>query len=320
TTISFSAERDISGMGIITNSSTMGFMLHSSLLVDAADGEIFGLAGQTIHYRQPRPKGETQRQSLLRKRESEIWGELIEQIGPATNDRVRFTHVCDRGGDNFEVYCQCLRQRVDWVIRAGRLTRLVQMDGQTRQLNEHLQTLPLAGTYELDVPENEHQIARSAKLEVRFATIALPRPRDCGRLAKASGIVLMTMNVVEVREANPPKGVTPLHWVLLTSHEVSTFDQAFEVIEYYERRPLVEEFHKGLKTGCRIEDRLYETAARWENVAAMLSIVAVRLLQLKTVATKQPDQPAEAVAPTKWIKSLDTLRGPKKKPITTARD
>jgi hypothetical protein len=287
TTVSFDGDREISGMGIITHSSAQGFMLHSSLMVDAADGEIIGLAGQTIHYRQKVPKGEKARKRLLRRRESEIWGTVIKQIGPPSNEQVRFTHVCDRGADNFEVYCNCLQQRVDWVVRAAQLKRLVQVNGQTLQLREYLETLPLAGTYELDVPENEHQVARTAKLEVRFGMVGLPLPRDAGRLAKASGIVMITMNVVEVREVNAPAGEKPLQWVLLTSHAVSTFEEALLVVEYYERRPLVEEFHKALKTGCRIEDRLYETAARWENVAALLSIVAVRLLQLN-----DPRQPS----------------------------
>ena len=187
------------------------------------------------------------------------------------------------------------------MVRAAQLKRLVTIPtGETIQLRHHLKTLPAEGAYQLEVAANDKQMARTATVEVRFTSIGMPCPRDCGRYARDCGITFITMNVVEVLELNPPRGQAPLHWVLLTSHPVATFGDAWKVIEYYEKRPLIEEFHKALKTGCRLEDRLYETAQAWEALTAFLSIVAVRLLQLKTVAKAEPDRPAEEVVP-RWI-------------------
>lgn len=87
-------------------------------------------------------------------------------------------------------------------------------------------------------------------------------------------------------------------------------------IEYYEQRPVVEEYHKALKTGCRLESRQYETAHRLEAVTGILSVVAVRLLQLKTVARREPERPACEVVPRKWIEMLASVR---KRPVTTVR-
>ena len=320
TTVSFDGDREISGMGIVTSGNAQGFLLHSALMVDAADGDIIGLAGQTIRYRQRVPKNEKKGDRLLRGRESEIWGEVIADIGAAPNEEVRFTHVCDRGADNFEVYCHCLLQGVDWVIRAAQLTRKVYVDGELLRLQDYLTQLPVADTYELTVKANEHQVARTATVEVRFGMVGLPAPHQTGRFAHECGITFLTTNVIEVKEIKPPKGSAPLQWVLYTSHPVMSFEQALTIIEYYERRPLVEEFHKALKTGCRIEERLYETAPRWENVTALLSIIAVRLLQLKTIATKQPDLPAALIVPQGWLQMMAALRGSKRKKIVTARD
>jgi hypothetical protein len=318
TIVSFDGDRQIAGMGLVSSGSNQGYLLHSSLSVHAPSGEIIGLAGQTIYYRRGVPKSEKQRQRLTRSRESEIWGEVIQQVGPPPAG-VQFTHVFDRGGDNFEVYCHLLRQQTDWVVRAAQLQRrIVTPDGQTAQLRQHLKTLPVAGTYALEVRGSEQQPARTAQMEVRFGTLALPIPRDCGRFAKACGITYIAMTVIEVRELDPPPGTPPLHWVLLTSHPVTTLADALRVIGFYQQRWLIEEFHKALKTGCRLEERLYETASRWEAVTAMLSIVAVRLLQLKTVAKAQPDRPAADLVPPTWIAMLSTLR--KGKPIRTARD
>ena len=91
------------------------------------------------------------------------------------------------------------------------------------------------------------------------------------------------MWVVEAREINPPKNVEPTRWVLLTSDPVDNFDDAWTILGYYEKRWLVEEFHKALKTGCRLESRQYETAKRLEAICGMLSILAVRSFYLKIV-------------------------------------
>jgi hypothetical protein len=320
TIVSFDGDRQIEGMGIVSSGTAKGYLLHSSLMVNAEQGTIIGLAGQSIHYRQRVSKKEKQRQRLNRFRESEIWGTVIQQVG-APLENVRFTHVFDRGADNFEVYCHLLQQRTDWVVRAAQLKRLVTIPtGETIQLRHHLKTLPAEGTYQLEVAANNKQTARTATVEVRFSSIGIPRPRDCGRYAKGCGITFITMNVVEVLELNPPRGQTPLHWVLLTSHHVATFEDALKVIEYYENRPLIEEFHKALKTGCSLEERLYETARPWEALTAFLSIVAVRLLQLKTVAKAEPDRPAEEVVPRKWVQMLSAVKRGKHKNIHTVQD
>lgn len=318
TIVSFDGERELSGLGIVTSGSAQGFLVHSSLMVTAdRSHQVLGLAGQTIYYRQPVLQGETQLERLRRQRESEIWGQVIDQVGPPA-EGVRFTHVFDRGGDNFEVYCHLLLQRTDWVVRAAQLTRTIVTPAGKQALGDYLQACPVAGTYELEVKANHHQPARTALVEVRLGLIGLPIPRDHGRFAEECGITFIAMYAVEVREVNPPKGAEPLRWVLLTSHAVTTFEEALEVITYYEQRPLIEEFHKALKTGCRLEDRLYETAPRWEAVTAMLSIVAVRLLQLKTVAQAEPNRPAEAMVPPKWIVMLSAVRKGRNKQIRTA--
>lgn len=320
TTISFDGDRQIAGMGIISSGTAHGYLLHSSLMVDAERGTIIGLAGQSIHYRHPVPKQESRCQRQDRFRESELWGQVIQQVG-APQESARFTHVFDRGADNFEVYCHLLQQQSDWVIRASQLKRAVTTpSGETMQLRQHLATLPVAGTYQLEVPANANQVARTATVAVRMSTIGMPRPRNCGHFARSCGISFITMSVVEVQELNPPRGQTPLQWVLLTSHPVVTFDDAWKVIEFYEQRPLIEEFHKALKTGCSLEERLYETAHAWETLTAFLSIVAVRLLQLKTVAKAQPDLPAEEVVPRKWVQMLSAVKHGKHKNILTVRD
>ena len=315
TEIDFGKRKMISGLGPTGNGSGAGFLLHNALLVGAETEEIVGIAGQTIHYRSEKPKKkESRTQRLKRKRESEVWGTVIDQVGPPP-ENVEWVHVLDRGGDNFEVYCHLLQQRSEWVVRVAKLNRYVLAgDDEVRmKLSEYLPKLELSGTYTLSLRARPGQAAREAKMEIRVGKIKMPRPHHISPWVKSLhqppiAMNPIAMNVVEVVEVDAPKGVTPIRWVLLTSLPAKTFDDAWIVIGYYEKRWLVEEYHKALKTGCRVEKRQLKTAARLEALVGLMSVAAVRLLRLKSLARTNPDVPAKRVVPPVWLAMLKVAR------------
>jgi hypothetical protein len=308
TELNFGKQHEIEGLADVGNGSGRGFLLHNALCVAAENQELLGVAGQKIHYRKARPKKENAAQRLKRDRESKVWGELIDAVGqPAAG--VQLVHVCDRGADGFEVFCHLVKQHVDWVVRASSLHRVIFTPaGERMPLFKYLLTLPLAGTYELKLRARKDQPARTAKLEVRFGTLRMPTPAHKSPYVKASGLTWIEMQVVEVREVAAPQGVEPIAWVLYTSLPVTTFDEAWVIIEYYEARWLVEEYHKALKTGCRVTKRILRKASRLEPMVGLMSVAAVRLLQLKSVARSDPDRPARAVVPRLWLVMLKAAR------------
>lgn len=315
----FGVHREIEGLGPTGDGGGRGFFLHSSLMVRAESAELAGLAGQEIFYRRPRDKHESRYDRVQRQRESEVWGRVIDSVGPPPED-ARWTHLFDRGADNFEVYCHCLLQRVDWVVRAAQLKRrILTADGESAQLGDYLATLPVAGTYELSVSGQHGRRARKAKLSVRHGLVLMPAPQHCSPWLKQLGIATIAMWVVEVREVSPPKDQAPLHWVLYTSHAVNSYADAWRVIEYYERRWLIEEYHKALKTGCRVEQRQYETGKRLEAMLGVMAIVAVRLLQLRAAARSEPTRQARELVPAAWLETL-RIMCPRLPSEPTARD
>jgi hypothetical protein len=314
TELNFGKRRKVRGLGPTGNGSGRGFLLHNALMVGAESEEIVGVAGQTIHYRADKEPGksakkENSAQKLKRKRESEVWGEVIDQVGKPP-EGVQWIHVLDRGGDNFEVFCHLLNQRSDWVVRAGRLNRFVLAgpDEERMKLSDYLPQLKLLGTYELSLRARPKQPARTAKLEVRVGSIKMPVPYHKSPWLRQFKPEPIAMNVVYVVEVDAPKGVTPISWVLLTSLPAKTYDQAWIVIEHYERRWLVEEYHKALKTGCRVTKRQLKDAGRLEPMVALMSVVAVRLLRLKSLARTSPDLPAQRVVPRVWLQMLKVAR------------
>jgi hypothetical protein len=257
----FGIHRSVSGLGPTGDGFGLGFFLHSSLMVAAASGEILGLAGQELFYRQPAPPNENSYQASQRDRESEVWGRVIDLVGPPAKD-VQYIHVFDRGADNLDVFCHCRQQQVDWVIRAAQLHRIVEhsdQQGQVQRLSLRavLEQQPLSGTYELAVRATKDHEARTARLQVRFAQVTIRRPKRRTKYQRDVGFEELTQWVVEVREVNPPSGVTALHWVLWTSLPITTFEEAWLIIEYYERRWLIEV----CQADCISSASLYRLAA-----------------------------------------------------------
>ena len=311
TEFDFGKNREIKGLGPTGNGSGQGFLLHNALLVNAESEEIIGVAGQTIHYRKEKKKKkrENAAQILKRKRESEVWGTVIDQIGKPQNE-AEYVHVFDRGGDNFEVYCRLLKNDGQWVVRASKMNRYV-LVGESEErmaLKDYLPQLQTLGHYTLSLRARPDQAARDVQIEVRVGRIKIPQPRHVSPWVRSLKQPPIAMNVIEVVEVNAPKGVTPIRWVLFTSLSVATFADAWTVIGYYELRWLVEEYHKALKTGCATESRQLKAAGRLEAFVGLTSVVAVRLLQLKSLARTNPEVPAQRVVPRVWLQLLKLAR------------
>lgn len=291
-----------------------GFLLHNGLMVRAQDHRVVGLAGQWMHYREPVKKGETRAQRANRYREVEVWGELSKQIGTPP-PRTRFINVCDAGADCFDTFLHFADNSQDWVVNMGRLQRKVIANRERMSLAQCAQRAEVAGTYDLTYPTEKGQ--RTAHMEVRCGKITMPQPRLCSPWVRQHESQAVDMWFVSLEEVQPPKGVKPLRWFLVTSLPVNSFENAWQVIEHYEARFIVEEYHKALKTGCRIGDRQYEKDERLENILGILSIVAVRLLQLRSESRHNPDRSVKGVVPAVWVNMLRSLR--KNRPINTVR-
>lgn len=320
TEVDFGAGNEAEGLKQLGNGSGRGFLLHSGLLIEPGNERVRGLAGQVVRYRTAAPKSESDSGRLGRDRESLVWGQLVESIGrPA--DGVQFVDICDRGADNFEVYARMLLQDHDWVVRVSHLTRQVRYQQREQPLSDVLSQLPVVGSYEL-AWRSANCGSRKAQLEVRIGSVWVPAPRHRSPWLKTCGVGAIQMQVIEVRETGAPAGITPLRWVLYTSLPVRDFAEARTCIGYYESRFVVEEFHKSLKTGCRVESRQYHTSPRLEVITALLSIVAVRLLQVRCEARTNPTRPASELIPVRWIAMLTALRTTKGKGprIETVRD
>ncbi|MGH8731451.1 MAG: IS4 family transposase [Burkholderiales bacterium] len=296
-------ERDaIPGLGPVGGSKDrqIGFLLHSTLVVRAWEDEtentarrgaveILGFAAQQYHVRQPAPPGETRTQRQQRARESQLWLRSTAALGAAPADpAVHWRRVCDRGADIFESLVAYQDNGHEFTIRATQDRALVEpVSGRTcgylfatvRAQEAFPQVL------ELLLRARPGQPARTARLSLSAVLVHLRSPKA----EWAHQEVL----AVRVWEEAPPEGVEPLEWILLCSPEPPSFAAAQKNCRYYAARWFIEEFHKALKTGLKVEELQLETGARLMAATAVMSVVALRLLDLREAARLTPDAPAE---------------------------
>jgi hypothetical protein len=112
-----------------------------------------------------------------------------------------------------------------------------------------------------------------------------------------------------VREENPPEKEEPVEWILLTSLPIDDSEQVRQVIQYYCVRWMVEIFFRVLKSGCRVEERRFETLDRQLTCLAVYMVVAWRTLYVCRLGRSCPDMSCEALfEPAEWKATWKVVR------------
>jgi hypothetical protein len=295
TALNYSAHPRTQGLGPISNNrdQTVGLLLHSTLAV-SVEGEPLGLLSAVAAARDGRDFGRSSqrrnRQPIAEK-ESQRWLDSLTvcQTLAASCPHTLIVNLADREADIYELFAQALQ------LGPGRSVHLLvrsqhnrQVQGAEQRLWPHLSRQPVAGKMQVRQPRQRGGVGRVALLSVRFAPVTLRAP--CLKEDQPS----QRLWAVEAREAHPPKGSGPILWRLLTTLPVTRAGEAIEKVQWYAQRWKIEVLHKTLKSGCQVERRELETAARLRRVLMLDLIVAWRVMHLCQAARERPEAPAQS--------------------------
>jgi hypothetical protein len=304
TDLNYSHHPKTTGLGPLKNKQQHGMLLQTVLAVDVQHSQVLGIMHQEPFLRKLAPQRETRAQRLKRERESQVWERSVTQIG-SPPEGVEWIHVGDRGSDIFTFFEACLAQRTHFVVRAAQ-DRRVQCEEeaeQIRRLKDSIRAQPSSQKKSMDLPATADRPARTAILSIAWQAVSIQPPQ---KGASATGQPVAAW-VVRVWEEEPVEGEEPLEWILLTSVPVHTVEQAWERVEWYRARWIVEDYHQGLKTGCHIEERQLQTYEGLCRLLGLLAPMAVRLLQLRAVARLNPELPATESMPEEIVRVVAYL-------------
>jgi hypothetical protein len=300
TELDFTTHASLAELGQIGNGNHRGYITQNSLAVDPETREVLGLCNQVLHRRAKVRKNETTAQKRKRKtRESLLWLKGTEPL-PANFNLI---DVCDQGADTFEFLEHEIQSGRRFVVRAAYDRGILIGHGDAAKNVGHLRTyaaqLPAAGEWTLRVTskvakkspkkngkkKTVKRTAREARLAVSYAAVRVKPPMERNG---NHGHQPLPMWVVRVWEIDPPVGEERLEWFLLTNEPVTSFEDAYRVVGWYECRWIIEEYHKGMKTGCRIESPQFTSEEALQPAIALISIVTLTLLSMRD-ASRRPD-------------------------------
>lgn len=302
TDLDFTDHAALQDAGPIGDGRGRGFLQHNSLAVVPQPQQVLGLAYQQLRRRKKAPVGEHAQKRKRRHRESELWLEGIQASGRPP-EGCRWIDVGDRGSDIYEAMATAQALGHDYLFRVvqnrqvGTSPTCTELVG----LRQYARSLPSQGTDTVAIPARGGRTARTAIVDLSAAAVWIPAPQ--GTLRRWSQPILAAW-VIRIWETHPPTGHEALEWILVCSVPTTTLAELRERRDWYGCRWLVEVYHHIEKNGCREEARRFETAARLEACLAILSVVAVRIFQLRTALAAQPEAAAEEVATAEEIAVL----------------
>jgi Transposase Tn5 dimerisation domain/Transposase DNA-binding len=320
----------MTGAGPLNDTSRVGLSDHT-LLAETPEGVPLGVVHATIWARDPvafekdaQQKRAERREKPIEEKESMRWLEgyrISCQVAREAPD-TKIVSISDSEGDIFECLAEGRPEegviKAEWIIRACQDRAVVDDDGNRKikaKLIETAASTPVLRQITVEVRQREAKSkddrkrrqarqARTAEMTVQAARVKLRAPNRPGAKLEDTYV-----NVVLVRELNPPVGEEPIEWVLLTSLPIDTTDEVLLVVQYYCRRWTIEIFFKILKSGCKVEESQLEQAERFKPYLALCMIVAWRIHYLMKLGRECPELPCDvAFEDDEWQAAYATVK------------
>ena len=247
---------------------------HPTIATDAESGALLGLIHADILVRKGGKRARRKHRSFEDK-ESRRWLDGAQAAARLVeHGAVHVTVVADRESDIYEAFAYKPDQ-VDLVVRANH-NRNLHDDGH---LFDRICELPEVGQFDIDLAAAPGRAARKARMAVRFCPVKIPKPKNRGTAGNnLPGSV--ALHFVDVVEIDPPQGVAPAHWRLLTSHVVDSFSKAQWIAQLYRQRWMIEEVFRTLKTRGFDIERVNIAEGPFEKLATAAIIGAISVMQL----------------------------------------
>jgi hypothetical protein len=328
-------EKQVAGVGTL-DGSRPGVLLHE-MQAFTPEGVPLGTVWaevlnrtEGVSHASAAAKDDERRHTPIEEKESLRWLTGLRAAVAVAQQLPGVQCVCaaDSEADIYELFAEPRGEHpVHWLIRACQDRAL---KPEPTDSGQHLRdpVLATAALYQLDLlirgrkakttledrSRRQNRETRQATVEVRAATVTLRPPWRHDRKLPA-----VTVNVVLVREPNPPAGETPVEWLLVTTLPIDTLEQVRTIVAYYCVRWCIEIFFRTLKSGCRIERRRFEHVDRLLPCLALYLIVSWRTLFVCHMGRSCPNLDCEAIfEPAEW-KAVWVAVHHKKPPQQTPR-
>jgi hypothetical protein len=306
------------GAGPLNDSARVGFHDHVSLAM-TPQRLALGVVHAKVWARDPvefqkdaDQKRAERRAKSIEDKESVRWLEGYRAACEVANEtpETQIVSLADSEGDIFESLLEGRAVegvfKASFIVRACQNRALVTSDEplsleSPNRLREQVASTPILVQRTLEIrgrdPKSKDHRKRKQPREPRTAEVAIRAARVTLRGPSRPGGKLedVEINAVLVSELDPPLGVEPIEWLLLTDLPIDTIDEVLCIVDYYGCRWHIEIYFRVLKSGCKVEESQLERGSRFEPYLALNMIVAWRVMYVMMLGRECPDLPCDVV-------------------------
>jgi hypothetical protein len=284
------------GVGGMSEKSMRGFYAHVVIAV-TPECHHLGVLQNTWIVRDPKAMGKKSKNSRafpIQEKESVRWLNdfiHVNQLALARPE-IDFYYIADRESDIIELLRSAKEATANLIIRS-KSNRLLEGGGKVHDV---IAQAPIIGQVSVKIPRARQREKRTATLELRAKSLALRAPKRPGRRGEP-----LTINVIQAREINTPKGVKPVSWILYTFCPIDTAEHLVAILKRYVCRWQIEVYFRVLKEYSQIESLRLDHIDRLQNCIALYMVISWRVMHLMTTARQYPDQPCnDILQPSEW--------------------
>jgi len=276
-----------------------GFFLHASIAI-TPERLALGVIGSKIWGREKEKVAKKHRDLRpIEEKESVRWIESYRLSCSIAKecDQTTIVNIVDREGDFYELLLEVQTQRsvsenaAHIIVRSQYNRSLETSESQPfKSLHERLEQTKELGRISFILPGRDGNEDRRVTQSYRAKEVVIKARRKVG-----AAVEDIKLNAVLLDEVDPPEGVAPIRWILLTTLPVGTLQQAQTVIRYYLCRWEIEVFFKTYKSGCKVEERQLQSADRLYPLFTVFLLIAWRVHYLTNIGRVFPEEPCTLV-------------------------
>ena len=299
------------GLGVLS-ANRQGFRWHASMVVAGHDLRApLGLIASQPFVFESETEGDDELRQFWRDQGGLFdnpkwrWMEGVEQSEAELKALDSVIHVMDREGDDYQMMSAMTVSGYSFVIRLAhdRNIKTGKKRSDYAHISDVISSVPWSAqtrTVELSAraaaqatKTHPRRRKRQAELSVRAMCAEIRRPDS---VLTAEALPVVEINIVEVRELDPPEGEPAVSWLLVTDQPVETLEEIWKVVDIYRSRWLIEEFFKALKTGCGYTKLQHRSAHTLLNALAIHAPIAWEILTLRYLDRHARGLPAPVAA------------------------
>lgn len=244
-------------------------------------------------------------------KESLRWSRGIRHTEALVAGRAGVIHLMDREADDYAMLATMVESGSRFVQRQRQARRIVPSEeGSREQLRiDQAFAARTEGVFEREVPLSARANNKSSSRPPEARKLHPPRNARIARLsfdamavqirrssrAPHSMASSVGVNVVHVREIDPPADEPAVEWYLLTSEPIDSVGRILRIVDLYRLRWTIEEFFKAIKTGCAMEKRQLESVDALLITLIIFMPIATNMLGLRAAARSDPQAPASVI-------------------------